>query len=134
MCEGSHCCQEHSELSSSSRCHCPGTALSRFLQPCLLLLLAQSESHGYDLIEKLPDVGYLVSVPDPATVYKVLRKLEADGAVKSQWDTNGAGPAKRIYSITPGGEEVLVAWAGSLRRNKKSVEKFLHVFGKRFSK
>ena len=115
-------------------CHCPGTGLSRFLQPCLLMLLTEGHSHGYDLIERLPGVGYLDSSPDPATVYKVLRRLEAEGAVKSQWDTSGTGPAKRIYSITRDGEDVLGAWAASLRKNKESVEKFLKVFRQKFGK
>ncbi len=115
-------------------CHCPGTALSRFLQPCLLMLLAEGQSHGYDLIERLPEVGYLDSAPDPATVYKVLRRLEADGAVKSQWDTSGSGPARRVYSITRDGEDMLSAWAASLRKNKESVEKFLKVFRQKFGK
>jgi poly-beta-hydroxybutyrate-responsive repressor len=98
------------------------------------MLLAEGKSHGYELIEKLPEVGYLDSTPDPATAYKVLRRLEADGAVKSQWDTSGAGPAKRVYSITRDGEEMLAAWAASLKKNKESAEKFLKVFRKKFGK
>jgi poly-beta-hydroxybutyrate-responsive repressor len=108
--------------------------LSRFLQPCLLMLLAEGESHGYDMMERLPEVGYLDSIPDPATVYKVLRKLEAHDMVKSEWDTSGAGPAKRVYSIAPDGEEMIRAWAVSLRKTKESVEKFLKVFQKKFGK
>ncbi|TET39130.1 MAG: PadR family transcriptional regulator [Planctomycetota bacterium] len=115
-------------------CHQHGTMLSRFLWPCLLMLLAEGESHGYDLMEKLPEVGYLDSIPDPATVYKVLRKLEAHDMVKSEWDTSGAGPAKRVYTITPEGEEMIRGWAVSLRKTKESVEKFLKVFQNKFGK
>jgi poly-beta-hydroxybutyrate-responsive repressor len=130
QCKGGH----HGKGHPSVECHCPGTALSRFLQPCLLMLLAEGESHGYELIEKLPEVGYMDSTPDPATVYKVLRRLEADGVVKSDWDTSGSGPAKRVYSVTREGEDMLGVWAASLQKNKESVEKFLKVFRKKYGK
>ena len=102
------------------------------LNPSLLLLLAESESHGYELVDKLPEAGFLSSMPDPATVYRVLHRLEEDGAVESKWDTSGAGPAKKVYSITPQGQDMLKAWGVTLREKKQSIEKFLKVLDKRF--
>ena len=77
-------------------------------------------------------MGYEGVLPDPASVYKVLRRLEEDGAVKSEWDTSGSGPAKRVYSITPEGMDMLRLWAVSIADAKKALEKFLEAFQKRF--
>lgn len=129
-------CYHHRHLKHHLRmaeeCFCSVSAISRFLYPSLLLILSERESYGYDIIGRLGEVGYTEQAPDPATVYRVLRKLESDGAVKSEWDTSGSGPAKRVYSITPEGVEILRAWAVSIGRTKESLEKFLEVFRKRF--
>ena len=122
----------HHHLKMVEESVCSVSAISRFLYPALLLLLSEKESYGYDIIGRLGEVGYTDQAPDPATVYRVLRRLESDGAVKSEWDTSGPGPARRVYSITPEGVEFLRAWAVSIDRTKKSLEKFLEVFRERF--
>ena len=129
--DSSHDGKAHSHKHGHSHHH---KGHSYFLTPSLLLLLVQNESHGYELVEKLPEAGLLSSMPDPATVYRVLHKLEEDGAIESRWDTSGAGPARKVYSITPQGEDMLKAWGVTLKKKKQSIEKFLKVLGKKFGK
>ena len=43
-------------------------------------------------------------------VYRHLRQMDEEGLVISSWDNEGDGPAKRIYSITPEGMEMLEMW------------------------
>jgi DNA-binding PadR family transcriptional regulator len=52
--------------------------------------------------------------------------METEGWMKSKWDTKGAGPAKRMYRITPQGEEILHGWAITLQKRKASLEQFLN--------
>jgi len=133
--EGNSCCStphQHRHKQQAMRCSCDLGTIPRFLYPSLLLLLAERRSYGYELISRLKDVGYEGVLPDPASVYKVLRRLEEDGAVKSEWDTSGSGPAKRVYSITPEGMDMLRLWAVSIADAKKALEKFLEAFQKRF--
>ncbi|MDI6784346.1 MAG: helix-turn-helix transcriptional regulator [bacterium] len=123
----------HNEDGTSSHhhtrdCGCPDTKLSRFLQPCLLLLLSQKPSHGYELIEVIAQFGFEESAPDPASVYKHLRKMEEEGLVKSQWDTKRSGAARRSYRITQEGKDYLKAWAGVIQKNKEALEKFLAIY------
>jgi poly-beta-hydroxybutyrate-responsive repressor len=122
------CEQGMSEMSEGS-CECPGIIKERFCQPCILLLLSNEPSYGYELIDTLDKLG---SSADASSVYKTLRKMEQEGLVKSRWDTEGAGPAKRYYEITPEGEELLHAWAVTIRKHLETLEGFLKIYGGRF--
>ncbi|MCA1692030.1 MAG: PadR family transcriptional regulator, partial [Actinobacteria bacterium] len=52
-----------------------------FLPVCLLVLLAEAPSHGYELAERLKEWGFELSGPGP--VYRELRMLEEGGLVRS---------------------------------------------------
>ena len=71
----------------------------------MLLMLKEREGYGYELLEKVHAFGFRSMPPDPAAIYRNLRHMENERWVKSTWDTKGTGPAKRIYRITPEGEE-----------------------------
>jgi PadR family transcriptional regulator, regulatory protein PadR len=104
-------------------CRC-GTRMRGSVQPWLLLLLRQKPSHGYELMERL---GADEQAPDadPGLLYRTLRQLEQDGLVRSTWDTEGPGPARRLYELTPEGVEHLHAWAIDVRRNRQRLDRFL---------
>ncbi|HEX2031403.1 MAG TPA: helix-turn-helix transcriptional regulator [Actinomycetota bacterium] len=97
-----------------------------FLRPCLLLLLLEGPAHGYDLLERLRDFGFGKS--DPGGVYRTLRALEREGLVHSTWETSSTGPARRIYTITPEGEDQLGAWAAAVNDSRRTLEQFLERF------
>jgi poly-beta-hydroxybutyrate-responsive repressor len=89
----------------------------------LLRLAVKTRSHGYELIE---DVGQFESEgADPGAVYRNLRAMESEGLVTSEWDTDGSGPAKRLYSLTPEGVEMLRSWVVVIRQQKNALEQFL---------
>jgi DNA-binding PadR family transcriptional regulator len=54
--------------------------------------------------------------------------MESEGAVKSEWDTSGNGPARRRYRLTEGGEELLAGWAEVIERKAKAMGHFLEQF------
>jgi len=83
-----------------------------YLRPCLLLLLAEGTSHGYDLLEQLAELG--MPNVDPGGLYRALRAMDEDGLVRSWWEPSQSGPARRTYELTAEGTEWLHAWAGSL--------------------
>jgi PadR family transcriptional regulator, regulatory protein PadR len=94
-----------------------------YLRPCLLLLLSEGSSHGYDLLEQLPALGHTRA--DPGGVYRSLRAMEQEGLVVSTWEDSPSGPARRTYDLTDEGREWLHAWAGSLRLVHRSLGTFL---------
>ncbi len=103
---------------------CLGGRLRGFLQPCLLLLLSQGASHGYELMERLARDPMLPHA-DPGLLYRTLRQMEAEGWVTSTWDTEGQGPARRRYTITEEGLEFLRVWAARLAAMRADIDAFL---------
>jgi poly-beta-hydroxybutyrate-responsive repressor len=110
-------------------CLCPGGISGKFIQPCLLLLLSQQDSYGYELVDRLKDLG---APSDASAVYRALRRMEQEGLVVSQWDTAGPGPAKRVYQLTAEGEDLLHTWTVTIRRDKETLEQFLRLYHRRF--
>lgn len=94
-----------------------------FLRPCVLLLVSEQPSHGYDLLERLVELG--VPTADPGGLYRLMRVLERDGLVDSTWETSDQGPARRTYTITDEGREWMHAWAGALAESRRIVGVFL---------
>lgn len=113
-------------------CRCGSVQAGRFIQPCLLLLLHRESTHGYELMQCLGEFGFSGNEIDPGTVYRHLRKMEEEGLVSSSWETDKGGPAKRLYRLTAEGEELLHAWAVTIRSNIKRLETFLDRYNAQF--
>jgi PadR family transcriptional regulator PadR len=76
------------------------------LRPAILLLLRDQESHGYELMGRLAELGVEVP-PTTGGLYRSLRTMADEGLVSSYWSTPDRGPARRVYSITEVGEQHL---------------------------
>lgn len=113
---------------SMSKCSCMGGRSSRYLVPALLLLLAEKSSHGYELTERYSNIGFTDANFDPGAIYRTLKLLESENLIKSKWETDNAGPAKKIYSITPEGLEMLSSWIADIEKRKNIFENFLQRF------
>lgn len=115
MCENKKC--------ESGECQCKVERVPNFALPRLLLELAKKTSHGYELIERLSQEGNVA--PDPGNFYRMLRSLEEDGLVCSTWETQGSGPARRVYELSGLGREFLHAWAATIHQTHQSLSRFL---------
>ncbi|MFH0750866.1 MAG: helix-turn-helix transcriptional regulator, partial [Chloroflexota bacterium] len=80
----------------------PGGRRGRWLEPFLLLLVGEGETHGYALIGRLNALGVAPEGVDVGMAYRTLRELEAEGLVLSAWVTEGGAP-RREYHLTPEG-------------------------------
>ena len=109
--------------SREGECRCKLERVPNFVQPRLLLKLAQKPSHGYELIEHLSQEGD--TPPDPGNFYRVLRSLEEEELVCSTWDTQNTGPARRVYELTDQGYEFLHTWVVAIQQTQKSLDRFL---------
>jgi DNA-binding PadR family transcriptional regulator len=78
----------------------------------ILQALAQGYRYGFDVMD-------FVGLPS-GTVYPALRRLEAAGLVRSQWEKpevsqREARPARKYYDLTRSGRDALVAAADRYR-------------------
>ncbi len=102
--------------------------LYRFVEPVLLLMLDRKRrSYGYELSSDLSHYAFTDAEIERAALYRTLRRLEANGYVSSDWDTDHAGPARRVYSLTRQGEQHLRDWAQVLRKVVHSMSWFLQL-------
>ena len=71
----------------------------------VLAVLSQlnEEQYGYSLLKLLSEQGLEL---DQGTLYPLLRRLESQGLLSSDWNTEGSRP-RRYYVISPNGQEML---------------------------
>lgn len=92
---------------------CKGLYLDKLIQPCVLLELSKEPCHGFLLLQKLKEDGYVAENLDPTGFYRNLRKMEMDGYLTSE--TEGRGPkARKTFTITDFGCHALLNWRDSL--------------------
>jgi poly-beta-hydroxybutyrate-responsive repressor len=109
----------------------PGSGKAeRYIQPSLLLGLRIKPSYGYELINSIHEFGFVQGQAPPGMIYRHLRGLEADGLVESEWQTKGSGPARRIYRLTPEGNETLSLWIGYMQRQADNLMNFITQYNK----
>jgi PadR family transcriptional regulator PadR len=102
--------------------------LSRFVEPVVLLLLKEKgHSYGYDLLSSLSEYAFTDAKIERAALYRTLRRLQQSGYVGSDWETHRGGPVRRIYALTPCGEQHLREWAQVLTKVAGSMDRFIQV-------
>jgi poly-beta-hydroxybutyrate-responsive repressor len=102
----------------------------RYIQPSLLMGLYLRSSYGYDLIQSIHRFGFVEQQPPPGMIYRHLRQLEEEGLVSSEWETEGAGPAKRMYLITEEGKEALALWIQHMEKQARNIDNFVREYRK----
>ena len=101
-----------------------------FITPWVLLVLKQWNLHGYLILQQLERMGF--AGIDHATLYRELRRLERDGFVASQWEAGESGPARRVYSITDAGEEMLRGWTDVVSGYQRMINGFFDLYAQVF--
>ena len=104
------------------QCACSGINLDKFVQPLILLCLAEQDLHGYGLIQEIMNSPmFKGEKPDPTGVYRFLKSMEDRHLVVSSWDLAESGPPKKIYRITGDGFACLEHWISTLRDYLDSI-------------
>lgn len=101
----------------------PAAAHHRWLEPFVLMALANGHSHGYAIVGALTEVGISGGSADVGQVYRTLRDLEQAGQVVSTWAT-GSGAARRDYRITDLGSAALDEWAAVMKERARLIAEF----------
>ena len=98
-----------------------GAELRRGIVQIAALSLLRERMHGYQLVKVLAAAGIET---EEGTLYPLLRRLENQGLLSSQWDTGGARPRK-YYLLSPDGEAALPILEQTWRHINDSVNAIL---------
>ena len=85
----------------------PKALLAASLKPFVLSLLAEGDSYGYEIVQRVHlltagEVQYTTG-----TLYPVLHDLEASGLLESYWREGENAPRRKYYRLTPRGQQAL---------------------------
>ena len=89
----------------------------------LLRLLAERESYGYEVVQRLREVG--LSGISEGSVYPALARLEREGRISARLVASSAGPARKYYRPTSAGRTALTSGTASWRSLAELVETVL---------
>lgn len=67
----------------------------------VLAALTSRPKHGYGLVEQLNRAGF--PRLKGGTLYPLLRRLEQQGLVTSQWQHDSSGPGRKVFTVTETG-------------------------------
>lgn len=93
------------------------------LEHCVLALVRDEESYGFDIVRALTAAGNLLT--SEGTIYPLLARLRRDGMVTTTWRESESGPPRRYYRITDEGRRTLDAFASDWRRFAGAVDDLL---------
>jgi PadR family transcriptional regulator, regulatory protein PadR len=95
--------------------------LRRGCLPLAVLSQLRTERYGYTLRKALEEAGLDI---DEGTLYPLLRRLESQGLLTSEWREENKRK-KRFYRLTSAGEQIFEALAAELHRINESLDRII---------
>ncbi len=86
-----------------------GQRLKGALPLLVLGALEEDELYGYEIVQRLEARSAGVVAPSEGSLYPVLYRLEAEGAVTATWRASNRGPRRRYYRLTEAGSRLLAS-------------------------
>ena len=68
----------------------PSQMMKVILDNCILIVIAQEDTYGYDISQKLKSYGF--SNISEGTIYPLLLRLEKNGCINSEFRKSAYGP------------------------------------------
>lgn len=97
--------------------------LKGVLDMCLLAVISEEPSYGYEMVRKLTDRG--LDLVSEGAIYPVLSRLQRNGLVEGYLVASPEGPARKYYRIEKQGAVALEEWSRAWRDLAKGVENVL---------
>jgi len=104
--------------------------LKGILEGCVLLIMAENEVYGYELVQLLKEYGFKQIVA--GTVYPLLQKLEKQGYLSSTMKPSSDGPDRKYYEITLEGKEHCCEFIDMWKDITSNVNNLISLMGGKF--
>ncbi len=83
----------------------PAEWMRGVLSLCVLAVVAEEETYGYAVAQRLQDAG--LGTIKGGTLYPVLTRLEQEGLLTTTWREGVGGPGRKFFAATPAGHAAL---------------------------
>jgi PadR family transcriptional regulator PadR len=97
--------------------------LKGVLDMCLLAVIAEEPSYGYEMVRKLAERG--LDLVGEGTIYPVLSRLQRGGLIEGYLVESPGGPARKYYQVTKVGTRTLREWERDWQRLVRGVGQVL---------
>lgn len=87
----------------------------------IVLSLLKKPTHGYGLLTRIERAKIVM---DTDTLYPLLRRLESQEVLSSEWELHHTRPRK-IYRLTPMGEQLLLEMQKIWAQYGKNIERII---------
>lgn len=98
--------------------------LKGVLEGCVLSVIAQGETYGYEILAELERNGFEHLLE--GTLYPVLTRLEKREYISCRKAKSPYGPTRKYYSITQSGQEALETFCKNYEKIDKAAKSILY--------
>ncbi|MEA5041526.1 MAG: PadR family transcriptional regulator [Oscillibacter ruminantium] len=101
----------------------PSQMLKGTLEGCILKVIGQSETYGYEISQRLKTYGF--SDIAEGTIYPLLLRLEKSGLIEAVYRQSTSGPNRKYFHLTKEGQKELLRFSGNWSELKTAVDAVL---------
>ena len=94
------------------------------LDMCLLSIIDEEASYGYEMVRKLRERG--LDLASEGSIYPLLSRLQKQGIIEGYLVQSSEGPARKYYRMSDEGREVLGQWLNDWSQFRISVDAVLN--------
>ena len=97
--------------------------LKGVLDMCLLAVIAEEASYGYEMVRKLEARG--LTLVGEGSIYPLLSRLQQQGLIESFSRESTGGPPRKYYRLRAAGENRLGEWIAEWRALSIGVDRIV---------
>lgn len=97
--------------------------LKGVLEGCILAIIQQGPTYGYELSIKLHEQG-LINISE-GSIYPILLRLQKEQFIEGQMKPSPSGPRRKYYYLTATGQEALKNFATHWENIKGPVDSII---------
>lgn len=89
------------------------------LEGCILKVINENETYGYEISQQLKEYGFLEV--SEGTIYPLLLRLEKSGLIEAEYRESNVGPKRKYFSITEDGCREMERFFSEWKELEKAV-------------
>lgn len=94
------------------------------LDMCLMSIIDEEASYGYEMVRKLRDRG--LDLASEGSIYPLLSRLQKQGMIEGYLVQSSEGPARKYYRMSERGRKALRSWREEWTGFRDSVDAVLN--------